>query len=128
MAYKGINESGVITLVAGVAIAQYQRVKLAASQSGDLAIVDVAGAGEQHIGYADRQAAIGETVPVRLRNASGTRLAIAATGFAAGAVLYGAATGQVDDAVSGNAVGLALEAATATGDIVSILDDNSGLS
>lgn len=127
MPRMGLNESGVVTFTAAEAIAQYQRVKLATVQTNTPADVDIAGAGEQHIGYADRGVAAGELVPVRLRNAAGTRLAIAGTGFAAGAVLYGAAAGGVDDAVSGTAIGRALQAAGAAGDIVAILDDNGGL-
>lgn len=127
MARMGINESGVVTFTATVAIAQYQRVKLAAVQATTPADVDVAGAGEQHIGHADRPAEAGELVPVRLRNANGTRLAIADGAVAAGAALYGAAAGEVGDTVSGTTIGLALQAAGAQGDVISILDDNGGL-
>lgn len=45
----------------------------------------------------------------------------AAGAFASGAALYGAANGTVDDAVSGATIGVALEAATAAGDVVRVI-------
>lgn len=127
MARMGINDQGVITFTADEAIAQYQRVKLAASQTAQPANVDIAGAGEQHVGYADAPAASGELVAVRLRNANGTRLAIAAGAVVAGVAIYGAAAGEVDDAISGTTIGMSLQAAAAQGDVIAILDDNGGL-
>lgn len=127
MSRTGLNEGGVVTFTAAVAIAQYARVKLAASQSSSPADVDLAILDGQHIGYADRPAGIGEVVPVRLRNAEGTRLVIASEAFVAGAAVYGAAAGEVSGtAGAGTQIGVALQAAGAAGDIVSILDDNAG--
>ncbi|NIM61645.1 MAG: DUF2190 family protein [Acidobacteria bacterium] len=101
-------------------------MKLKAATTTSPPEVEYAGAGEQHIGHTERDAASGAEVAIRLRNAEGTRKATAAGAFSIGATIYGAASGKVDDAISGTAFGLALEAATADGDIVEIIDDVGG--
>lgn len=118
MARMGINTTGVVTFTAAAALTQYQRVKLVGET------VDVAGADEAHIGYADAPAASGALVAVRLRNAEGTRLAIASAAIVAGAALEGTAAGAVATASAGTPIGYALQAAGAAGDVIGILDNN----
>ncbi|MBW3540755.1 MAG: DUF2190 family protein [Planctomycetes bacterium] len=104
------------TFEAGAAIGRYLRVKLS---SGKLA---VAGATDADIGTIERETfAAGDLVAVRLRLAQGTRKMVAAGAFDLHANLYGAASGRVDDVVNENFQGIALEAATAAGDIVEVL-------
>lgn len=108
------------SFTAGGAIAQFLRVKLTA---GKLAIAG-AGAtdGAVEIGTIEDAAfADGDVKAVRLRNAQGTKKMVAAGAFSAGAAVYGAAGGKVDDAVSGSAHGIAMEAATADGDVVEVM-------
>ena len=47
---------------------------------------------------------------------------VSAEAFAVGATLYGAAAGQVKDTSAGSAIGVAMEEATASGQIVKIID------
>ncbi|MES2788134.1 MAG: hypothetical protein V4719_00835 [Planctomycetota bacterium] len=105
---------------AGGAIGAYKRVILS---SGKLALAGV-GATDygNEIGITEQAAfADGDVISVRLRNAPGTRKATAATSFAVGAVIYGAAAGNIDDVSSGTQLGIALEAATALNDVVEFL-------
>jgi hypothetical protein len=111
-------ENNIKTFTAGAALEAYRRVKLS---SGN---VVYAGAGESFIGVTQRAAANGEMVPVALRSAARSYKCTAAGAVTAGAVIYGAANGKVDDAASGTAQGTALEAATADGDIIECLLDN----
>jgi hypothetical protein len=99
----------------------FLRVKLTA---GGASAVEVAGAGEEHIGSTLRAAKAGEQVPVVLRDGSYTVKQTAAGAFDAGAVLYGAAAGKVDDAVVGNPQSTALQASAGDGDVVEVLADN----
>ena len=107
--------------IAGEALEAYRRVKLA-SAVGDTVVY--ADAGEEFIGITAAAADLNERVTVNLRSASRTYKVTAAGAFAAGAVLYGANDGKVDDAVSGTAQGTALEAATSDGEIVEALCNN----
>ena len=105
---------------AGAAIAKHLRVKLS---SGVLA---VAGAGTSdepvEIGTIEEAAfAAGDLRSVRMRNAQGTVKMVASAAIAAEAAVYGAAGGKIDDTTSGAAIGIALEAATADGDIIEVL-------
>lgn len=104
------NESGVKTFTATAAISRFRRVKLSA---GSGSAVEHAGADADFIGVAQHDAALGAPVAVALRGAGRTFKCIAAGVVAVGATIYGAATGKVDDAVSGTAIGAALEAAQA---------------
>lgn len=106
------------TFVAGEALEAYRRVKLSA---GTVVYADI---GEQHLGITEYKVASGAHVAVRLRNAPGTRLAVAAEALAAGAALYGANDGKVQDTSTGAGavLALALEAATADGDVIEVLE------
>lgn len=109
---------GVKTFIAGADLEAYRRVKLS---SGN---VVYAGAGESFIGVTTHKAANGTPVSVAFRSADRSYKLVAAGAVTAGAVIYGAANGKVDDAASGTAQGTALEAATADGDVIECLLDN----
>lgn len=105
------------TFEASAAIAPNLRVKL--DTNGQLA---AAGAAERSIGVLERRAlAANELVAVRTRNAPGTRKMVAAGAITARNYVYGAASGKVDDIPNGNLEGIALEAATADGDVIEVL-------
>ena len=112
-----INE-GHKTFKAGEALAAKRRVKIESGTVTDPPEVVYADAGEQHIGVTEYAVADGDLVSIRLRTSGGTQEATAAGAFSVGATLYGAADGKIDDASSGTAIGIALEAATADGDEV----------
>jgi hypothetical protein len=61
-------------------------------------------------------------VAVKLRTFPGTHEGIASEALAVGATLYAAAAGKIKDTSDGTAIGIAIEAATATGDIIEFLD------
>ena len=114
--------NGIITVTSGEALASKRRVKIKSGTTTTPPEVEYADAGEQHIGITEYAEAIAKSLAVRTRTHPGTQEATAAGAFSVGAVLYGAADGKVDDASSGSAIGIALEAATADGDIVEIID------
>jgi len=115
-------EGSILTFTANGALASKVRVKLTGSSATNPPQVEVAGAGEQHIGITEYAAATGTLVAVRLRTAPGTHEGKAAEAFAVGAVLYGGAAGTIQDTSSGTAIGVAIEAATAVDDIVEFID------
>jgi len=105
------------TFQASAAMGPYLRVKLDGSNE-----LTLAGATDNELGTlndrvltADDQASICPTQPgiVVLMIAAGT--------FSQYASVYGAASGQIDDVANENYLGVALEAATAAGDIVRVL-------
>ena len=101
--------------VCGGAIGQFLRVKTPAALAA-------AGATDVEIGTIEEAAlAIYDVRAVRLRTAQGSCKMVAATSFAVGATLYGAAGGMVDDVDNGNRIGIALEAATALNDVVEVM-------
>ncbi|MFQ5493771.1 MAG: hypothetical protein ACE5EX_00155 [Phycisphaerae bacterium] len=102
---------------AGGAIGQYLRVKLTA---GKLAI---AGLTDKEIGTLEAAAfADGDVRAVRLAAAQGTAKMVAAGAISQGAEVFTAAGGQVStSAVTGFAVGIALEAAAAAGDLIEVM-------
>lgn len=111
------------TFTAGAAIGQYIRVYLS---SGKLA---VAGLTNKEIGQAEVAAfADGDVIPVRLRTAQGTCKMVAAGAITAGAAVYTAASGKIDDVATstGFLVGTALEAATAANDVIEVLRNSHG--
>lgn len=83
----------------------------------------IAGLGEQPIGVAETAAAAaGDKISIRLLHGGGTFRAKASGAFAVGALVYGRASGLVDDISTTSAVlvGVALEAATAANDLVEV--------
>jgi len=109
------------TFTAGAAIAKHLRVVFS---SGKLAVAPIGASGDDIGTMGQASLADGDVVPVVLRNAQGTVLAVAASAFAQGAALYGAAGGKVDDAASGAILGYAMEAAGADGDVIEVLRVN----
>ena len=109
--------------VASGALGIHLRVKL--NGSNKLALCG-AGATENEVGTLTQAAfADGNLMTVRLTTAMGTTKMVALTSFSREAVLYAGASGTVDDVVNGKPIGIALEAATATGDIVEVLRINA---
>jgi hypothetical protein len=108
-----------MTFTAGAALEAFRRVKLSASFT-----VIYAGAGEEFIGITLEKVASGDQVAVELRTSVQSYKMVAAGPVALNAVIYGAADGKIDDAVNGTAQGIALEAATADGDIIECLQNN----
>lgn len=109
-------DTGIRTFTAGAAIAQYLRVKIAA---GVLAAADAA---DRELGVMTRASfAAGDEVAVSLRNKPGTQKMVAGAAITQYAVVSGIAGGKVDDVVNGNAIGIALEAATADNDVIEVL-------
>lgn len=108
-----------MTFIAGAALEAFTRVKLSASFT-----VINAGAGEEFIGVTLQKVASGEQVGVALRDSGRSFKVVAAGPVALNSVIYGAAAGKIDDAVNGTAQGVALEAATADGDVIECLFNN----
>ena len=103
------------SFAAGAARDQFLRVKLPAG------VLTTAGATDVAIGTQEAESfAATDVVPVRLRTAQGTRKMVASEAITAGNPVYGAADGKV--AASGTVYeGIALEAATADGDVIEVM-------
>ena len=111
----------VMTFVADEALAIHTRVRMTAASGTNIVYAD---AGEQAIGTTLEAIASGDPGPVKLVNAPGTVLVTAGEAFAVQAVLYNGTSGVVQDTSSGTAIGTALEAATAAGDIIEMMPWN----
>lgn len=110
------NDTGFRTFLVGTGgVTRHTRVKLS---SGTIV---TAGAGEDGVGVALSTEAAGAYCAVKLNSAPGTQLITSAGAITAGAAVYGAASGQIDDTVSGNKIGIALEAATDSGQDIEVL-------
>lgn len=114
-------ENAYPTFTAGEDLAAHRRVKIETGTTADPPEVVYADAGEQHIGVTTAGADDGKLVDVKPRNESGTIEIEAADSFAIGADLYGAADGKISDTSSGSAIASAVEAATAAGDVVEVM-------
>ena len=102
-------------------IPRYTRVKLS---SGVLA---VAGATDKELGVLDRRAQANDYASVLLRTAAGTTPMIASEAISAGATVFTADAGKVGPSATGAfQIGVALEAATADGDIIEVLRNRHG--
>lgn len=111
---NAVHQDG-ITLVASAALTRGDRVKLDAAAK----TVSPAGATEGSIGTVEQSYASGALATVTLHSNDKVLKVRAATAFAVGATLYGAAAGEVDDAVNAGPDRFkALEAATAADDLV----------
>lgn len=108
------NSSGYRTCQAtGTAIALGKRVKFAST-----GLISVAAAAEGAIGVTVEAIAADGYGTVKLFNAPGTFIIYANAAIAAGAQLYPTASGGVDDAGTTALPLVALEAATAQGDLI----------
>ncbi len=107
----------IVTFQAGEDLLKYRRVKVEPGTVTDPPEVIYADAGEQGIGIVEADVSDGDDVSVKLNMWGGTLEGYAADTFSRGATLYGAADGQISDTSNGSATGIALDAATAAGDI-----------
>jgi hypothetical protein len=105
------------TFTAGEDLLVNRRVKIESGTTTRPPEVVYADAGEAYVGLTMSNVSDGDAVAVEVR----TFLAVAADTFSIGATLYGAADGKVSDTSSGTAQFIALEAATAAGDIVEVV-------
>lgn len=117
------TEGGLKTFESGAAIKDYSRIQIGSDRK-----VTTAGASAVCDGTAERAAFdADEYIPVRLKNAPGTRQMIAAGAISAGASVYAAADGEI--AATGSILeGKALEAATAKGDIIEVMTGSANVS
>lgn len=110
--------------VADEAIAENLRVKLDSDGR-----VTIAGLTDKEIGTSVTPAfAAGDNVTVRLRTAAGTHKMVAIEALAVGATVYTETDGKVQDTAQATSfqVGIALEAATADGDVIEVLYNTHG--
>lgn len=119
-----VNATAIGSFPATTARAPYLRVTIGASD------LSLAGALDVEAGTTSQRHVVSgvgaqEYAPVVLRNAPGTVKMVAASAFSALATVYGAADGTIDDVVNANPIGVALQAATATGDYVEVLRQNT---
>lgn len=100
---------------------QYLRVKLSAG------VLELAGASDRELGITTRRIEASVPGDVLLRTANGTVPMVAAGAIAQGATVYTAASGKINDVQASGAfrVGIALEAATADGDVIEVLRDEA---
>jgi len=108
-------EGNVKAFITGEALEAFCRIKLSAG------MVIYSDAGEDWIGTTLEKVASGTRVGIKLRTAAGTRKMRAAGAFSAGAQIYGADDGEIDDVAIGQVQGIALEAASAAHDIVEVI-------
>lgn len=99
------------------AVNSYLRVKTPGA-------VAAAGALDQSIGTMEKDCLAAGPCSVRLKTAEGTRKMVAAAAISAGALVYGAASGKISSVANGNVEGVALEAASADGDVIEVLTIN----
>lgn len=104
------------TFTAGGAIGKHLRVKLS---TGKLA---AAGVADDWIGtMVNASFADLDVSSVRLRSAQGTCKFVAAGAITAGSRVYAAASGKVDDAITTELIGIALEAANDADEVIEVL-------
>ena len=122
MSKVGRVDAGKFTLMASAAVTKNAQVKISGASK-----CAMAGVGEAAIGVALTAAtATGIVIDIKPYNAAGTFNGVTASAVAAGAVLYTAAAGAVNDATtsgSGGIVGIAVTAgaATAGGDTIEFI-------
>lgn len=110
------NDNGIKTFRAGVAIGQFVRVKLVSG------VLQIAGAGEVGIGITQAEAfAANDPIAVKLWSAPGTFKMIASAAITSGAEVKPMASGKCDDSGTDLSLGVALEAASANGDIIEVV-------
>ena len=110
------NATGCKAFEADAAIGQYERVKLDSDGK-----ITQAGLADRGIGTATRAAfAAGDVIDVALYSKAGSMKMLAIEALAAGALVYSETDGKVQDTAQATSylVGIALEAATADGDVI----------
>jgi hypothetical protein len=113
----GYVDGNAITRDAGEALQPYRLVKLS---SGEAVYAD---SGDTPIGATCETVPDGKQTKIVLLNKQGTIQLEAAGAISANATVYCKDNGEIDDVDAGSdvAVGIALEAATADGDIIEVL-------
>jgi hypothetical protein len=113
------NTSGFRTFLAAADLTRGARVRV--DSNGSVVLAGVTNG--QCIGSVEGDITSGQYISVRLANATGTAEYIASGAIAVGAVVFPAANGKVGSAsASANtAVGIALEASSADGDIIEVM-------
>ena len=107
--------------IAAGAIPQHSRIKITGKLADGGFTIDVAGLAERTHGIAqDAAYAAGDEVAFRLLSDGGTQKVIAVEAVAIGATLYTEANGKYQDTAQATSLPelIALEAATADGDII----------
>lgn len=115
------SDSGMLSHEAGGAIGPYLRVKISA---GKLAVAGLGTTNEPvELGSTTNREAFasGDIISIASRNKQGSVELTAAGVIAAGAAVYGAASGKVSTTASGNAIGVAKTAAGADGDVIEVI-------
>jgi len=117
---QSVAVNGPKTFKAGEDLEAFRRVKVESGTTTTPPEVVYADAGEAFIGITREAVDDGDYVSVDLFAKEGTFFAEAADSFSVQATLYGAADGKVSDSSNGTGFLIALEAATAAGDIVEV--------
>jgi len=113
---SALVNTGSVTLPCNTTLGRFIRVKMS---GGYLA---AAGATDNEIGVLnDAIVTAGDYGSVLPNNIGGVRFMVAAGAFSQYASVYGAASGYIDDTANEHYIGVALDAATAAGDIVRVL-------
>jgi hypothetical protein len=110
-----------ITFIANVELAQKLRVAIVSGTTTSPPNVGIAGVGDAGIGINDVLTAITKLCVVEPFNKSGTLEMVASGVIAEGADVFPAAAGKVSAVAAGSALGKAMEASTADGDIIEVL-------
>jgi hypothetical protein len=107
---------------AGAALLEHRLVRMDGS-TAETVNYPAATAGNFVVGATcERPIASGEKGPIRMFNAGGTVRLTAAGAITANAVVYvSGAAGKIDDTANGAAIGIALKAATADGDVIEVM-------
>jgi len=110
-----------ITFIANVELAQKLRVAIVSGTTTSPPNVGIAGVGDAGIGINDVLTAITKLCVVEPFNKSGTLEMVASGAIAEGVDVFPAAGGKISAIAAGSALGKAMEASTAYGDIIEIL-------
>jgi hypothetical protein len=110
-----------LTVIASVEIAQKLRVSIVTGTVTSPPEVEIAGVGDAGIGINEVLTAITKLASVEPLNKSGTLEMVANGVIAEGADVFPAAAGKCSATAAGGALGKAMEAATADGDIIEVL-------
>jgi hypothetical protein len=110
-----------ITFIANVELAQKLRVAIVSGTTTSPPNVGIAGVGDAGIGINDVLTAITKLCVVEPLNKSGTLEMVANGAISEGEDVFPAAAGKISATAAGGALGKAMEASTADGDIIEIL-------
>jgi len=115
---KSVVTDGPKTFQAGEDLEAYRRVKIESGTTTSPPEVVYADDGEAHIGVTLYPADDGDPIAVQMHAKDGTFFVEVSEALAVGAELYGDDDGKVKDTASGTAFLVALDAATAAGDVI----------